>query len=125
MLLFVGASVVVLFSVCIIIYCCFFVFFFLMIRRPPRSTRTDTLFPYTTLFRSPQRRRNSLSLSARGGARNARICDQEDPFRRARSDPCEPPPVPVGICTRGAHGTRAGGVAEPARAGHRVGVQSL
>src|SRR3546814_2669672 len=29
-------------------------FFFLMIRRPPRSTRTDTLFPYTTLFRSDQ-----------------------------------------------------------------------
>src|SRR3546814_16328850 len=27
-------------------------FFFLMTRRPPRSTRTDTLFPYTTLFRS-------------------------------------------------------------------------
>src|SRR3546814_19752415 len=35
----------VLFASC---YC----FFFLMIRRPPRSTRTDTLFPYTTLFRS-------------------------------------------------------------------------
>src|SRR3546814_10318246 len=36
--------------------CCFFhyCFFFLMIRRPPRSTRTDTLFPYTTLFRSDQ-----------------------------------------------------------------------
>src|SRR3546814_19575075 len=37
-------------------YCCFvlywFSLFFLMIRRPPRSTRTDTLFPYTTLFRS-------------------------------------------------------------------------
>src|SRR3546814_19438807 len=35
--------------------CCSFgiyAFFFLMIRRPPRSTRTDTLFPYTTLFRS-------------------------------------------------------------------------
>src|SRR3546814_12859003 len=30
---------------------CVFIFF-LMIRRPPRSTRTDTLFPYTTLFRS-------------------------------------------------------------------------
>src|SRR3546814_21121734 len=28
------------------------VVFFLVIRRPPRSTRTDTLFPYTTLFRS-------------------------------------------------------------------------
>src|SRR3546814_14583410 len=31
------------------------VFFFLRIRRPPRSTRTDTLFPYTTRFRSPMR----------------------------------------------------------------------
>src|SRR3546814_11569465 len=30
----------------------FFLFFFLMIRRPPSTTRTDTLFPYTTLFRS-------------------------------------------------------------------------
>src|SRR3546814_8396136 len=32
------------------------ILFFLMIRRPPRSTRTDTLFPYTTLFRSAGRR---------------------------------------------------------------------
>src|SRR3546814_3369804 len=31
-----------------------FFLFFLMIRRPPRSTRTDTLLPYTTLFRSAQ-----------------------------------------------------------------------
>src|SRR3546814_4471196 len=38
---------------CIYIYLYFF--FFLMIRRPPRSTRTDTLFPYTTLFRSVSR----------------------------------------------------------------------
>src|SRR3546814_19545413 len=36
---------------CLLSYFLFF-FFFLMIRRPPRSTRTDTLFPYTTLFRS-------------------------------------------------------------------------
>src|SRR3546814_1734793 len=35
----------------------FFVFF-LMIRRPPRSTRTDTLFPYTTLFRSCRHHRD-------------------------------------------------------------------
>src|SRR3546814_5949047 len=34
------------------IYFCFYFLFFLMIRRPPISTRTDTLFPYTTLFRS-------------------------------------------------------------------------
>src|SRR3546814_19237766 len=33
-------------------FCSTLVLFFLMIRRPPRSTRTDTLFPYTTLFRS-------------------------------------------------------------------------
>src|SRR3546814_16128103 len=35
-------------DVFVVIFCVFF----LMIRRPPRSTRTDTLFPYTTLFRS-------------------------------------------------------------------------
>src|SRR3546814_12180765 len=36
-----------------------------MIRRPPRSTRTDTLVPYTTLFRSPTRRRARMSAAAR------------------------------------------------------------
>src|SRR3546814_13951793 len=36
--------------------------FFLMIRRPPRSTRTDTLFPYTTLFRSTDRRGDLLRI---------------------------------------------------------------
>src|SRR3546814_18359018 len=36
----------------LLVYCLWCFFFFLMIRRPPRSTRTDTLFPYTTLFRS-------------------------------------------------------------------------
>src|SRR3546814_8104424 len=40
------------FSLMLLRLCCFYYFFFLMIRRPPRSTRTDTLFPYTTLFRS-------------------------------------------------------------------------
>src|SRR3546814_1885455 len=37
-------------------------FFFLMIRRPPRSTRTDTLFPYTTLFRSWRSSRSESSI---------------------------------------------------------------
>src|SRR3546814_5870670 len=37
------------------VYCILYLLiFFLMMRRPPRSTRTDTLFPYTTLFRSPR-----------------------------------------------------------------------
>src|SRR3546814_13884190 len=44
-------------------------FCFLMLRRPPRSTRTDTLFPYTTLFRSSRSSGRRLS-----------------PFRRSRSD---------------------------------------
>src|SRR3546814_18924077 len=42
-------------SVCmlfLLLVVCLYCVFFLMIRRPPRSTRTDTLFPYTTLFRS-------------------------------------------------------------------------
>src|SRR3546814_2243243 len=39
--------------------------FFLMIRRPPRSTRTDTLFPYTTLFRS---RHTDVDDDAGGGS---------------------------------------------------------
>src|SRR3546814_4323734 len=50
------------------VQCSRFHFFFLMIRRPPRSTRTDTLFPYTTLFRSRHapRCRSAARLSAIG-----------------------------------------------------------
>src|SRR3546814_5722789 len=44
-----------------------------MIRRPPRSTRTDTLFPYTTLFRSGDRRRSSRAPVSRERRRVARI----------------------------------------------------
>src|SRR3546814_19441265 len=40
-----------------------------MIRRPPRSTRTDTLFPYTTLFRSCVRLKERLNSSAPHGKR--------------------------------------------------------
>src|SRR3546814_15208819 len=42
-------------STCACYYVCAVVFFFLMIRRPPGSTRTDPLFPSTTLFRLPGR----------------------------------------------------------------------
>src|SRR3546814_7747664 len=46
-----------------------------MIRRPPRSTLTDTLFPYTTLFRSRRRGRNNSRPqgSGRGGCSGNRI----------------------------------------------------
>src|SRR3546814_18237320 len=61
-----------------------FILFFLMIRRPPRSTRTDTLFPYTTLFRSMLRKELSAtdrnaSLGLRGAIHyplNTRVDDQ-------------------------------------------------
>src|SRR5213082_4111776 len=43
-------------------------FFFLMIRRPPRSTLCQTLFPYTTLFRSPEPYTMSNSACLKGGA---------------------------------------------------------
>src|SRR3546814_15528828 len=53
-----------------------FLIFFLMIRRPPRSTRTDTLFPYTTLFRSgPSRKKCGVGAarSRRRGHGHARL----------------------------------------------------
>src|SRR3546814_7198261 len=63
-----------------------------MIRRPPSSTRTDTLFPYTTLFRSPgspyparaigQKRRKEKSLDARRGGLAVRALDRGGPSRR-------------------------------------------
>src|SRR3546814_1221905 len=56
---------------------CVIVFFFLMIRRPPRSTLTDTLFPYTTLFRS------GLRLFRRGAGAVARAGTSSGMVRRA------------------------------------------
>src|SRR3546814_1068693 len=53
--------------------------FFLMIRRPPRSTRTDTLFPYTTLFRSHLGRFLQAHLDRlRTVGRRRRIADEVD-----------------------------------------------
>src|SRR3546814_13506879 len=61
-----------------------FMFFFLMIRRPPRSTRTDTLFPYTTLFRSQHRHfltiaRAAADVAGDGALRRARQAPDEGP----------------------------------------------
>src|SRR3546814_15208641 len=60
-----------------------------MIRRPPRSTRTDTLFPYTTLFRSPADRECLVdreiyarrARAVRRGARSARLGRPSAPRR--------------------------------------------
>src|SRR3546814_4220800 len=71
-----------------------------MIRRPPRSTRTDTLFPYTTLFRSPGQAaevdrgaRRAIRVSA------ARIGVPPDGFPRGRTRP--------GVRQRGVWGAQA------------------
>src|SRR3546814_5697870 len=47
-----------------------------MIPRPPRSTRTDTLFPYTTLFRSPQRKLAPLTVYALSGKGDSGPCSR-------------------------------------------------
>src|SRR3546814_13988048 len=63
--------------VCALVLMSLFAFFFLMIRRPPRSTRTDTLFPYTTLFRSPAAAGEGLSrLCAMGGLSGPRRSEE-------------------------------------------------
>src|SRR3546814_7028027 len=54
-----------------------------MIRRPPRSTRTDTLFPYTTLFRSPAR--TPSSSGSPSGESTAAACASADPRTDAGS----------------------------------------
>src|SRR3546814_13082685 len=47
-----------------------------MIRRPPRSTRTDTLVPYTTLFRSTEREEAAVGARLVDRARERRACQQ-------------------------------------------------
>src|SRR3546814_20985544 len=78
-----------------------------MIRRPPRSTRTDTLFPYTTLFRSKQVELARQSVSHIVLAQNASIIDAEqggvrhgtrgEIGLRVRIDAELPPALVVGI----------------------------
>src|SRR3546814_13073685 len=52
-----------------------------MIRRPPRSTRTDTLFPYTTLFRSQAARANAKKFGGKKAAARGEI-----PFSELQSN---------------------------------------
>src|SRR3546814_4365237 len=55
-----------------------------MIRRPPRSTRTDTLFPYTTLFRSYLRSPREIQPSMIG-LKNAKLCSFDSRNDSARA----------------------------------------
>src|SRR3546814_2033242 len=96
-----------------------------MIRRPPGSTRTDTLFPYTTLFRAPAH-------AARAGPRPSPGARGR---RRPRRDPDPGPPAPRGDGAGGpgrraarlAGGRRGKGAAGPDRRSeeHTSELQSL
>src|SRR3546814_14463689 len=107
-----------------------FLFFFLIIRRPPRSTRTDTLFPYTTLFRS---RRAGAGAGRLAPVRPRRLpCRQADTgvlrlggeqLRRAAAAGLLRPPRTVAAAARDhhAHG-RTGRAEEIGRASCRERV---
>src|SRR3546814_8897777 len=63
-----------------------------MIRRPPRSTRTDTLFPYTTLFRSPTpiSPRHLVPMSSPAPVRKPRVvASRSSPLRRSEEHTSE------------------------------------
>src|SRR3546814_972707 len=58
-----------------------------MIRRPPRSTRTDTLFPYTTLFRSRIRRlERRVGKALAGAVRRVKILENSEAFLKVRDN---------------------------------------
>src|SRR3546814_1827293 len=70
-----------------------------MIRRPPRSTRTDTLFPYTTLFRSYHINRNPPTTQRAVSGQSTWPVTKPEPRTvhwtspSHRRSPCTPPPV--------------------------------
>src|SRR3546814_15531075 len=76
-----------------------------MLRRPPRSTRTDTLFPYTTLFLSFQRRRISQGAARAQRCGRRRAAADEDGLRRRFDSATSGPNLPPGADIRGAIAT--------------------
>src|SRR3546814_16079319 len=81
--------------------------FFLMIRRPPRSTRTDTLFPYTTLFRSDALV-DSVLLALDGGQHERPLAPDAAQWRCAAERPVGGDVDAVLLCGE-ALGARGGG----------------
>src|SRR3546814_19867386 len=98
-------------------------FFFLMIRRPPRSTRTDTLFPYTTLFRSSWPLPALRTRDDRGAERRPSPLSAEERRRTrdGRHPHCRPPHDPPRVQREGA-GRR---LCRSRRAAHASGNQAL
>src|SRR3546814_14511910 len=92
-----------------------------MLRRPPRSTRTDTLFPYTTRFRSSGMdqfmREDGRDLCRHGVGRMSKVRTDEDFKMAVRAQPVIP-----ALADRLALGSRAG---EADRHAHPVGQGSF
>src|SRR3546814_10848174 len=89
-----------------------------MIRRPPRSTRTDTLFPYTTLFRSVRSPRNAVGgrgAASRSSAAPVQLARENLSGRRGRRSRAHPWRMVA------AHGRDVGGRSEE----HTSELQSL
>src|SRR3546814_4531039 len=99
--------------------------FFLMIPRPPKSTRTDTLFPYTTLFRSQVRQHHpdAFLLPPRRGEAGGRAVRRISPdvaFLGGRDRP-----VSLGGSEDGRHPRAVFGAREPRSEEHTSELQSL
>src|SRR3546814_13730128 len=104
------------------------IFFFVMLRRPPRSTRTDTLFPYPTLFRSV----GHVGLRAcQGGGRSEQRGEEQGPAGDHSPSSCqtfaggkEKAAVANGVAAaaRLAQGSRAKGAGFTGGAGSRRNI---
>src|SRR3546814_19961999 len=90
------------------------IFFFLMIRRPPRSTRTDTLFPYTTLFRSQLRgRQNESDAHSDCEGRRIWICHVTDKNKDAGGSEHGRCPTLIAVRNKAGTSKRKKGAAHP------------
>src|SRR3546814_11101567 len=94
-----------------------------MIRRPPRSTRTDTLFPYTTLFRSRPHRRWKQDEAAGPGFDQPQRCEPGDEI--ARFAEAQPALVPRRAFGRGFGKRDIERRADPTLAVYMVGVEAF
>src|SRR3546814_1153542 len=81
----------------------FLCFFFLMIRRPPRSTRTDTLFPYTTLFRSGRKYSKNFAGVTAAPAHGSRVAPHVNAFPPAATTIEDRRAVPAWLCRSEEH----------------------
>src|SRR3546814_13480383 len=94
-----------------------------MIRRPPRSTRTDTLFPYTTLFRSKLSRRDPTSLPENLPRKH--IVPAMDNFRLPAARGHKRTPVSIDVTVNGILNLVDGRIPDLSEGGARIDGASM